>query len=235
MGSVLEVRDLYVGYGDVEILHGINLTVPEGGLVALVGPNSAGKTTLIRTISGLLKPWSGEVVFDGEPMGRWTAHRRSRNGLCTVMGGQGVFRGLTVRENLAMCFHGRHSKAALEQIESVFPILVQRLNQTAGLLSGGEQQILALARAFLTEPKLVVADELSLGLAPLIVQEIFNALDRIRAAGRAVLVVEQYVNRVLDLADEAAVLTGGEITFRGTADELKQGDVFEHYLAATKG
>jgi branched-chain amino acid transport system ATP-binding protein len=230
MSSLLEVTDIRAGYGAVEVLHGVSLEVEEGSVVALVGPNSAGKTTLLRVIGGQLRQHSGDVKFREASMGHLSPAKRTRQGLCLIPGGEGIFRSMTVRENISMSLRGRRDADATEKVATLFPALIKRLNQRAGTLSGGEQQMLAMARAFVTEPALVIADELSLGLAPIVVDQLFESLSVLRDTGVTVLVVEQYIHRALALADRAYVLNRGEVTFGGLPSTLSEAEVFEKYL-----
>jgi branched-chain amino acid transport system ATP-binding protein len=211
--------------------------VPDATTVALLGPNGAGKTTLLRTAAGFIRPTSGRVMLDGEDVTGLPAHIRARRGLCHLPEGRGIFPTLSVRDNLVLqSTKGKGGEAdGVERALSTFPLLAGRLRQQAGSLSGGEQQMLALARTFLCDPKLVVVDEASLGLAPLVVNQIFTALGTIVAAGTALLLVEQYVSRALDLADSVYILNRGQIVFSGPAQGLAREDVFEHYLGITVG
>ena len=226
----LELRDISGGYGHTTVLRGVNLTVPAASVTALLGPNGAGKTTLLKTISGLLQPASGSVVVAGEDVTTLRPARRTARGMCHIPEGRGVFRGLTVRDNLIMQSAKGSEAQAMERATEVFPILGNRLQQTAGTLSGGEQQMLAMARAYVREPTLILVDEASLGLAPLIVGAIFEFLHQLAQKGVALLIVDQFVTRALAMADTAYILGRGEITYSGTADELMGRDVFKEYL-----
>ena len=226
----LELRGISGGYGHTTVLRGVNLTVPAASVTALLGPNGAGKTTLLKTISGLLRAASGSVVMAGEDVTNLSPARRTARGMCHIPEGRGVFRGLTVRDNLIMQSAKGSEAKAMERATDVFPILGSRLQQTAGTLSGGEQQMLAMARAYVREPTLILVDEASLGLAPLIVGAIFEFLHQLAQKGVALLIVDQFVTRALAMADTAYVLGRGEITYSGTADELMGRDVFKEYL-----
>ena len=228
--ALLEVRGLRAGYGRTEVLRGVDLTVPEGATVVLLGPNGAGKTTLLRTLAGLLPATAGEVRFRGEPLRRLSAHRRARRGVCLIPEGRGIFRRLTVRENLVVQADGGGVAAAVDRAAALFPILGQRLDQPAGTLSGGQQQMLALARAFVTGAPLILADELSMGLAPVVVDDIFAALGALRREGRSLLLVEQYVERAVAVADYVYILGKGHIVFAGEPAECTSGAVFARYL-----
>ncbi len=198
--------------------------------MALLGPNGAGKTTLLRTISGLMRPMSGRIwLGDQEITGR-PAERVARAGLCHVPEGRGIFPSLTVRENLILQAKRGAEGAGIDRIAEMFPELGRRLGQVAGSMSGGEQQMLALARATLSEPSLVVVDEASLGLAPVLVDRIFETFVNITAAGTALLIVEQYVSRALQIADTAYLLDRGSVAFAGPTAELDGDELTRRYL-----
>jgi branched-chain amino acid transport system ATP-binding protein len=226
----LNVSGLRCGYGRTEVLRGIDLRVDAGSVVALLGANGAGKSTLLKTISGLLHPTAGTVELFGDDVTGVTTARRTARGLCHIPEGRGIFRSLTVRENLELQSAPGRSRETLERTVTAFPLLGVRLGQLAGTMSGGEQQMLAMARAYARQPKLVLVDEASLGLAPLIVDEIFNFLSSITEQGASLLIVDQFVSRALSMAQRAYVLNRGVITFEGTAEELRKEDVFERYL-----
>jgi branched-chain amino acid transport system ATP-binding protein len=212
------------------VLRGVDLAVPPGAVVALLGPNGAGKTTLLRVASGSLRPsrgrvWAGEHDATGRPS-EWFV----REGHCHVPEGRGIFPSLSVRENLFLqAERGREAEALAMAIEA-FPKLGQRLTQVAGTMSGGEQQILADARAYVRRPRLVLLDEVSFGLAPVVVDEIFDFLGRLTAAGSALLLVEQYVDRALALADHVYLLQKGEVAWSGAVGELQHSELLGHYL-----
>jgi branched-chain amino acid transport system ATP-binding protein len=226
----LEVAGLSSGYGRTTVLRDVALSVPAGSVAALLGSNGAGKTTLLRTVSGLLPATAGSVRLHGEDVTRDRAHRRFAAGLCHIPEGRGVFRGLTVRENLLMQAPKGHRAEAVEQAVSAFPILGKRLAQRAGTMSGGEQQMLAVAAAYTRHPTLVVVDEVSLGLAPLVLDEIFAFLASLRAKGTALLIVDQFATRALELADVAYVMRRGSISYSGSPAHLLESGVFEQYL-----
>jgi branched-chain amino acid transport system ATP-binding protein len=230
---MLDVDSLVAGYGDTTVVRGVTLHVPAAGVVALLGPNGAGKTSLLRAISGLIRTAGGRVVLDGRDATGRSADYMARAGLCHLPEGRGIFPSLSVRDNLVLESPKGKERASIERATETFPVLGTRIKQLAGNLSGGEQQMLALVRAFLSEPKVVLVDEASLGLAPLIVEQIFTALRQIVDSGAAVLLVEQYVTRALELADTAYLLNHGEVVFSGPADELRGSDVFERYLGVT--
>lgn len=229
----LEVRSVDSGYGETTILRDVTLVVPAGSVVALLGPNGAGKSTLLKTACGLLRPTKGSIHVDGVDVTATSASRRARNGMCHVPEGHGVYRSLTVRDNLIMQSPKGAEAASIERAISAFPILGERLGQIAGSLSGGQQQMLAMASAYVRNPKLILVDEASLGLAPVIVDAIFAFLRERRDSGAALLVVDQFVTRALDLATHAYVLNRGTIVYDGSAADLAAGDVFERYLQAS--
>ena len=233
MPALLEVRGLRAGYGRNEVLHGVDLKVPPGAAVALLGSNGAGKTTLLKTIAGLLPAQGGHVLLQGAPVEKRPANARARSGIGLIPEGRGIFRRLTVRENLAMQVGRRQLNGSLEKATARFPKLGQRMGQVAGTLSGGEQQMLALARALVTDPLVVLADELSVGLAPVVVDEIFEALAVLEAEGRSLLLVEQYVERAVGIADYVYILQKGEIVFVGEPSQCASGVVFARYLGAS--
>jgi branched-chain amino acid transport system ATP-binding protein len=233
MSAALTVTGLRAGYGSTNVLHGIDLVVPAGAAVALLGANGAGKSTLLKTIAGLLPATSGSVELGGVDVTAAPADARARAGICLLPEGRGIFRNLTVRENLAMQNGSRDVDAAVAQIVARFPRLESRMNQTAGTLSGGEQQMLSLARALSTDPAVVLADELSVGLAPVIVDDILAAVSAMRAEGRSILIVEQYVSRVLALVDYVYLLHKGRVVFVGEPAQCDGGRVFDQYLGAT--
>lgn len=231
--SALEVKELSVRYGDAVALEGVSFTVEPGRVIAVLGPNGAGKSSLARSVSGLVRPAGGQVLFGGEDIRDWPPHRIRRAGLVHLPEGRGVFRALTVIDNLRMAassLPGRQSRRqAVELALDTFPALASRRRQLAGSLSGGEQQMLSLARALATSPKLIVADEMSLGLAPRMVDLVFDGLSRAREAGVSVIMIEQYVHRALAFADDCLVLQRGELVWRGPAHAAGS-EVLSHYL-----
>jgi branched-chain amino acid transport system ATP-binding protein len=190
---MLTLDSVTAGYGDTTVLRSVDFAVGDGDVVALLGPNGAGKTTLLRTATGFVKPRSGRIAFDGQDVTGNAPHRYSRRGVCHLPEGRGIFPSLTVMENLTVQAREVDLKQSLADVTELFPILAQRLGQTAGSLSGGEQQMLALSRAYLTKPKVVLVDEPSLGLAPRIVDRIYEVLARFVARGVSLVIVEQYV------------------------------------------
>ena len=226
------LRGIEAGYGATTVLRDVDVTVPSGSVVALLGPNGAGKTTLLKVASGLLRPRRGDIVLDDVRLTGRPTHEFARRGVCHIPEGRGIFRSMTVRENLRL--HARPGKEdeALERAAAVFPVLGNRADQLAGTLSGGEQQMLALARAYVADPALVFLDEVSLGLAPKVVDEIFDFLSRIREEGVALLLVEQYVVRALQLCDYVYILDRGRVGFAGDPGELDETEVFKSYVGA---
>lgn len=225
--------DVRAGYGDTQVLRGVTLAVPDGSVVALLGPNGAGKTTLLRLASGLLRPTEGRVLLDGEDVSLEAPHALMRRGVCHVPEGRGVFPSLTVRDNLLLQSAPGGEREAVERAVSAFPRLGERINQVAGTMSGGEQQMLALARTYVQSPRLVLLDEVSLGLAPKVVDEIFEFLGVLRAEGAALLLVEQYVNRALALADYVYLLNRGEVAFAGEPAEIDEKSLHEQYVGVS--
>jgi branched-chain amino acid transport system ATP-binding protein len=228
--ALLEVRRLRSGYGRAETLHSVDLAVPSASTVVLLGPNGAGKTTLLRTIAGLVPATDGEIRFQGRAVTRAAPHTRARQGICLIPEGRGIFRRLSVRENLVVQADAGAARSAVERAAGLFPVLGRRLDQPAGTLSGGEQQMLALARAFVTDAPLILADELSMGLAPVVVDQIFEAIGVLRSEGRSVLLVEQYVERAVGVADYVHILNKGRIVFTGLPAECSSSAVFARYL-----
>jgi branched-chain amino acid transport system ATP-binding protein len=224
MAPLLELKDVSARYGPVAALHGVSLTVDDGEIVALLGANGAGKTTTLRAVSGTVRR-SGEVVFAGKRLGRAGPETTARAGIAHVPEGRGIFAELTVWDNLRMGAYMRRGRPDFRMVLEYFPWLDARRNQQAGTLSGGEQQMLALARAFLQRPRLLMLDEPSLGLAPLVTREVFRVVgDLNQKEGLAVLVVEQNAAIALKAAGRAYVLETGNVALAGTADELKSDD-----------
>jgi branched-chain amino acid transport system ATP-binding protein len=226
----LELEGLTAGYGESVALRNVSLVVPSGRAVALLGPNGAGKTTLLSVASGLVPVSSGRVLLDRQDISREPLHRRSGRGMCHVTEGRAVFPGLDVRDNLRMFAQPGHEDEALERAVGAFPRLGERLSQIAGTMSGGEQQMLALARAYARRAPLVLLDEVSMGLAPIVVDEIFAFLERLKDEGVSLLVVEQYAAKALALADIVYLLVRGRVVLVGEPAEIADSDVFAHYL-----
>jgi branched-chain amino acid transport system ATP-binding protein len=219
---VLEVHDLVVAYGHVQAVRGVSFQVPQGSLVTLIGANGAGKTSTLAAISGLLRPRSGRVIFQGRDVTRWAAHKLVAAGLVQVPEGREILATLTVEENLQLggWHRGAAAHSAITAMYERFPILADRRTLAAGSLSGGEQQMLAIARALVAEPALLLLDEPSMGLAPKIVDEVFDVIESIRAAGTTVLLVEQNARKALRAADYGYVLEIGEVVHEGRGAEL---------------
>jgi branched-chain amino acid transport system ATP-binding protein len=233
---MLEVRDLRAGYGDAPVLFGPTLEVRRGEIVALLGANGAGKSTLIRCITGLLPARGGAILLDGEPIHGLSAHEVVARGIACVPEGRQVFPDMTIEENLLLGSYLRRARGSrprnFERVYGLFPRLAERRRQLGATLSGGEQQMLAIARALMSEPRLLVIDELSLGLAPVVVKELFRTLEGVRAQGVTILLVEQNAQQTLRLADRAYVLEFGRVVLGGTGAELlRNDDVRKAYLA----
>jgi len=221
MSALLSLRDLRAGYGPIEILHGISLDVPSGSVVAVLGPNGAGKTTLLSVIAGLQPASSGSIVLADRRVNGADADDLARAGLCLVPEGRGIFPNLTVHEHLRMATHSGRRLAEIEaETYERFPRLAERRTQVAGTLSGGEQQMLALARGLASRPALLMLDELSMGLAPMIVEELYAQVAAIAASGVAIIVVEQFAETVLGVADVATVLVQGRIAAVGAPHDI---------------
>jgi branched-chain amino acid transport system ATP-binding protein len=227
---ILELRDVHAAYGRIDVLHGVDLAVPEGTVVALLGPNGAGKTTTLRVASGQLRPTYGCVHVADRHVNGASADALARAGVCSIPEGRGIFANLTVRENLRMVtFGGVDRKTVEERAFTQFPRLAERRDQLAGTMSGGEQQMLALARALANEPALLMLDEISMGLAPRIVAELYELVGGIAAQGVSILVVEQFARTVLEVADYAAIMTQGKIRRFGEPADIAD-DLSSAYL-----
>jgi ABC-type branched-subunit amino acid transport system ATPase component len=234
-GDILEVSDLCVKYADATALHEVSFAIGSGSVTALLGANGAGKSSVARAVSGLVKAHSGRIRFDGEDITSASADRIRRLGIAYVPEGRGIFRSLTVDENLRVAQQGvpkADRSAAIERAIELFPILGERRRQTAGTLSGGEQQMLSLARVLTRQPRLLIADEISLGLAPLIVEEVFAGLQRVIELGVSVILIEQFVHRALAIADRCHVLRRGRLVWSGEASEAGT-ELVEHYLGGS--
>ncbi len=218
---ILEVLDLHAAYGRIEVLRGVDLVVPKGAVVALLGPNGAGKSTLLKVISGQMAPTSGDIHLAGVHVTDAKPDELARLGLTTIPEGRSVFPNLTVEENLRlMSYAGVAADKVLDTAFSYFPRLHQRRDQLAGTMSGGEQQMLALSRALASDPALLMLDELSMGLAPLIVEELYDTVAEIAESGVSILVVEQFARTALRVSDYAAVMQGGRVVATGEPDEI---------------
>ncbi len=216
--SILVIEGLDVSYGSSQALFGVSMQVASGSFVAVLGVNGAGKSTLARTVSGLVPAAAGRISFDGKDTTKRAAHKLSADGLAHIPEGRGIFPGLTVQENLRMAVKQlprNERDGGLDRAVALFPVLADRRHQRAGTLSGGEQQMLALARALVVRPKLIIADELSLGLAPLVVEAVFEGLDEARRSGITVVLIEQFVHRALALADQCVILSRGRVGWSG--------------------
>ncbi len=233
---MLEVRDLVAGYGDVNVLLGASLSVAAGEIVALLGSNGAGKTTLIRAVTGLIRPRGGAIAFEGTPIEGRSAHDVVALGVACVPEGRQVFPQMSVEDNLLLGGFVRRARpkrrGSMARVLEIFPKLAERRRQAAGTLSGGEQQMLAIARALMSDPRLLIVDEMTLGLAPLLVGELFRVMGEIRTQGITVLLVEQNAQQTLRLADRAYVLESGKVVLTGSGEELlRNDDVRKAYLA----
>jgi branched-chain amino acid transport system ATP-binding protein len=221
---VFEVKGIDVFYGDAQALYGLSLQVHEGEVVTLVGANGAGKTTTLRAISGLRPVARGDIVFEGRSLLGEPAHRRAELGIALVPEGRDLWPQLTVRENLELGAYGkaarRHLSDLLERVYELFPVVKERSRQVAGSMSGGEQQMVAIARALMTRPRLLMFDEPSLGLAPVVVAQVFETIQRLHAEGLTILLVEQNLKKALEMADRGYVVETGSISIQGTAADL---------------
>jgi len=235
MSEILQIKNLVMNYGPITALKGVDLAVPEGQIVALLGANGAGKTTTLKVVSGLLKPTAGEILFEGQNIAGKPAHQIAKRGIMQSPEGRYVFAGLSVEDNLRTGAYGIKSKAEaarnFERVYDMFPRLKERAKQQAGTLSGGEQQMLAIGRALMGSPRMLLLDEPSLGLAPLIIKDIFETLVKIREEGTTILIVEQNALATLKIADYAYVLELGKISMHGkAADLMKDERLIEAYL-----
>jgi branched-chain amino acid transport system ATP-binding protein len=224
---LLKVENLTVGYDDLIVLRQISLEVGQGQIVALIGANGAGKTTTLKAISGLLRARKGQITFDGKPIQTWSSHKIVGAGLIQVPEGRHLFRDMTVLENLELGTYRRGKKDRKQMLARVFdffPRLLERKSQRAGTLSGGERQMLAIGRALMAQPRLLMLDEPSLGLAPMIVRDIFRIVQEVREAGTTILIVEQNAVQTLGMADRGYVLENGEIVLGGTGTELLENE-----------
>jgi branched-chain amino acid transport system ATP-binding protein len=228
----LRLTGVEAGYGDTIVLRDVTVTVPDGSVVALLGANGAGKTTLLRAASGMLPVSRGSIAIDGENLTGRPAEAFVRHGVAHIPEGRSIFPRMTVGENLVLFAPQGEERDAVERATEAFPRLGERLSQVSGTLSGGEQQMLALSRCYVTKPAVVLVDEVSLGLAPTVVDDIFAFLETLVAAGTSLLLVEQYVTRALRLADYVYILTKGQLTFAGEPAELDADEVYREYVGA---
>lgn len=226
--ALLEINDIHAYYGNIHALKGVSLKVEPGEVVTLIGGNGAGKTTTLRTICGLLRPKEGNIVFDGEDMAAYPSHHMVSRGVAMVPEGRGVFAKLTVRENLELGAYSRKDKAGiaedLEMVYQLFPRMSERRSQMAGTLSGGEQQMVAMGRAMMSRPRLLLLDEPSMGLAPVLVDLIFDTIQDINRTGTTILLVEQNAHKALQVAQRGYVLQTGEIRLTDSADALRKNE-----------
>jgi branched-chain amino acid transport system ATP-binding protein len=227
--AMLEVNDINTYYGNIHALKGISLSVDEGEIVTLIGANGAGKTTTLRTISGLIRPTTGNVIIEGEDISKYPAHQMVYKGIAMVPEGRGVFSRLTVQENMDMGAFSRNDRQGiqhdLDRVFTLFPRLKERRKQVAGTLSGGEQQMLATGRALMSHPRLLLMDEPSMGLAPILVESIFETIQDINKEGTTILLVEQNATMALSVANRGYVLQTGEIVLKDTADNLRKNEM----------
>jgi branched-chain amino acid transport system ATP-binding protein len=227
---VFAIRNIVAGYGRVVVVRDVTLEFPEGSVTAILGPNGAGKTTCLRVAAGLLRPQEGTVWYQGRDVGRLRPSRRVRAGICLVPEGRGIFRSLTVRENLDLQVPRWSTDRSIDRALASFPVLGRNQSRLAGTLSGGEQQMLALSRAYLSGAKVLLLDEVSMGLAPIIVQQVFLQLSELAATDMTVVIVEQYIAQALALAERVYILDRGSVIHSGIARDLTEEAVMEHYL-----
>ena len=228
---MLEIKDLFVSYGMMEVLHGISLKVEDQELVSVIGPNGAGKSTLIKTVMGLVKPTSGTILYNGQDITRLPAHKRAGLGIGYVPEGRRVFAKLTVEENLRMGAYELKDKKQItenmEKVYAIFPRLGERKDQLASTMSGGEQQMLAISRALMLSPQMLLIDEVSMGLMPIMVNTCFDVIKKLNEQGITILVVEQNANKALKVADRGYVLETGNIILSDTAENLRSDDTVQ--------
>ncbi len=228
---MLEIKDLYVSYGMMEVLHGVTVNVEDKELVSIIGPNGAGKTTLIKTVMGLVKPTSGTILYNGQDITKLPAHKRAGLGIGYVPEGRRVFGKLSVEDNLKMGAYELKDKAQIakniEMVYGIFPRLGERSKQLASTMSGGEQQMLAIGRALMLNPKMLLIDEVSMGLMPIMVNTCFEVIKKLNDEGITVLVVEQNANKALKIADRGYVLETGNIVLSDTAENMRKDDTVQ--------
>jgi branched-chain amino acid transport system ATP-binding protein len=230
----LEFESVDAGYGRVPVLKQVTFALRKGTVAALLGPNGAGKTTLLRVASGLLRPERGSVRMFGVDATELPTYRRASNGLTLVPEGRGIFRNMTVADNLYLGINWHQRSAAVAQVADAFPELSKHLKRSAGTLSGGQQQMLALARCYLAKPEVVLFDEISMGLAPIVIDSIYGHIRKLAEDGTTILLVEQYVQRALELADEAHILVSGTLVYSGPAADLSHAQVLAGYLGGNE-
>jgi branched-chain amino acid transport system ATP-binding protein len=231
----LTVNGIAAGYGGVSVLSGVELRVPRGSVVALLGPNGAGKTTLLRVISGLLSPRAGTICLNDRDVTKLPPYKRARLGLCHIPEGRGIFRALTVRENLELSVPPWESDGDISVALDAFPALGARIRSVAGSLSGGEQQMLALSRAYLARPDILLVDELSMGLAPVAIDSIFASVRQIVATGVSLIMVEQYIHRAIEIADAIYLMSQGQVKWSGDQSEITDQTISEVYFGSEVG
>ena len=228
---MLEIKDLFVSYGMMEVLHGISLKVEDRELVSVIGPNGAGKSTLIKTVMGLVQPTSGQILYNGQDITHLPAHKRAGLGIGYVPEGRRVFAKLTVEENLRMGAYELKDKKKIAEnmarVYEIFPRLGERKNQLASTMSGGEQQMLAISRALMLSPRMLLIDEVSMGLMPIMVNTCFDVIKKLNDQGITILVVEQNANKALKVADRGYVLETGDIVLSDTAENLRKDDTVQ--------
>ena len=229
---MLELRNITAGYDAGTVLRDVSITVPDGAVVALLGPNGAGKTTTLKVASGLLGTRSGQILVDGEDVTNMAPYQLVRRGVCHVPEGRGIFPSLTVTDNIRLQAPARNFKESLRNATSVFPRLGERAKQISRTMSGGEQQMLALCHAYVSDPQYILLDEVSMGLAPKIVEEIFEHLHDLAGQGKSMLLVEQYVGQALKLADYVYIMDRGTITFAGEPGEISEETIMNSYLGS---
>ena len=227
----LQVEGITAGYGRTTVLRDVSLTVAPGEVTGIVGPNGGGKTTLLRVMAGLIKPTSGRVLVGGEDVTAAPAHVRTRNGLCLIPEGRGIYRSMTVRDNLAVQANSSDLGAAIDRAAEAFPILRDRLGQVAGTLSGGQQQMLSMAAAYVRGAKVILVNEPSLGLAPVVVDSVFEFLETVAGEGEGVslLIVDQFISRVLAISSHVYLMRRGQLTDLGRPEDVGD-DIFEKYV-----
>jgi branched-chain amino acid transport system ATP-binding protein len=229
---LLELRNISAGYDAGTVLQDVSITVPDGAVVALLGPNGAGKTTTLKVASGMLGTRSGQILIDGGDVTNRAPYQLARRGLCHVPEGRGIFPSLSVTDNIRLQAPARNFKASLGNATAVFPRLGERAKQISRTMSGGEQQMLALAHAYVSDPQYILLDEVSMGLAPKIVEEIFEYLHDLAGQGKSMLLVEQYVGQALKLADYVYIMDRGTITFAGEPGEISEETIMNSYLGS---
>ncbi|MGQ0465123.1 MAG: ABC transporter ATP-binding protein [Sporichthyaceae bacterium] len=232
---ILELRGVTSGYGEKTVVRNLSLTLPAAGSLAVLGPNGAGKTTFLKTASGLIKPTAGQILLDGKDVTKASTSSRVKAGLCHIPDPRGIFPSLTVKENLILQAPRGGASDAIAKAAAAFPRLGQRLSQISGTMSGGEQQMLAVARSYIQNPKVVLLDEVSMGLAPNLVDEIFVFLAGLKAEGVALVVVEQFVHRALKIADDVVVVARGSIRLSGRSDSFGEEEIFAAYAGTAAG